>query len=85
MGAGHLLAGHLDPATAPTSGARPVDLLLNWVVPIVLVLAALRYTTNVTTAGTDEPPKGPITALAPLKPATQPHRQEYSPPTSTSG
>jgi hypothetical protein len=44
MALGHLLAGAIDPATAPKSGTRPVDLLLNWVVPIGLILFAISYT-----------------------------------------
>jgi hypothetical protein len=41
---GHLAAGALDPATSPNSGSRPLDLLLNWVVPVVLVLFAINFT-----------------------------------------
>jgi hypothetical protein len=42
--AGQLLAGAVDPATSPNPGSRPVDLLLNWVVPIVLILFAISFT-----------------------------------------
>jgi hypothetical protein len=41
MGAGHLLAGRLDPASNPVDGARPVDLILNWALPIALILFAV--------------------------------------------
>ncbi len=44
MGAGHLLAGAIDPALDPVAGARPVDLLLNWGLPIVLILWAVKQT-----------------------------------------
>jgi hypothetical protein len=41
MGAGHLLAGWLDPASNPVAGARPVDLILNWALPIALIWFAV--------------------------------------------
>lgn len=41
---GHLLAGAIDPATSPNGGSRPADLLLNWVVPVALILIAISYT-----------------------------------------
>ncbi len=44
MAAGHLLAGAIDPASNPVSGARPVDLILNWALPIALILFAVRQT-----------------------------------------
>jgi hypothetical protein len=52
MGVGHLIAGALTAQAVEYSGylpSRPVDLLLNWIVPGLLVLAAARYTTRVTT------------------------------------
>ncbi|MCW2525449.1 MAG: putative rane protein [Pseudonocardiales bacterium] len=55
MGLGHLLAGHLDPASAPVSGARPIDLLLNWGLPVVLVLLATEYTKKTAAAGPARP------------------------------
>lgn len=48
MAGGHLLAGYLDPVTAPSSGARPVDIFLNWVLPALLILGAVRYTNSIT-------------------------------------
>jgi hypothetical protein len=50
MGLGHLLAGALDPATNPVAGARPVDLILNWALPIVLILFAVQRTEQLTDA-----------------------------------
>jgi hypothetical protein len=50
MAAGHLLAGAIDPASAPKSGARPIDLLCNWVIPVLLVLWAINYTKKVSAA-----------------------------------
>jgi hypothetical protein len=50
MAAGHLLAGEIDPASAPNSGARPVDLVFNWVIPVLLVLWAIKYTKKVSAA-----------------------------------
>jgi len=46
MGAGHALAGLITepPTTLPT---RPVDLLLNWVIPALLSWWAIRYTARV--------------------------------------
>jgi hypothetical protein len=44
MGVGHLLAGAIDPASAPHAGARPVDLILNWGLPVLLVLWAVKVT-----------------------------------------
>jgi hypothetical protein len=44
MAAAHLLAGKLEPATSATRGSRPIDLLLNWVVPILLIMLAINYT-----------------------------------------
>lgn len=44
MGVGHLLAGAIDPVTQPVSGARPVDLILNWLLPIGLIFFAVKQT-----------------------------------------
>ncbi len=56
MGCGHLLAGVIDPITNPLPGARPVDLLLNWVVPIGLILLAVKGTQRLSeAAGNDRP------------------------------
>ena len=56
MGCGHLLAGVIDPVTNPLPGARPVDLLLNWVVPIGLILLAVKGTQKLSAAaGHDRP------------------------------
>jgi len=51
MGAGHLLAGRLDPASNPVAGARPVDLILNWVLPIALILFAVNRSKRISDAG----------------------------------
>jgi hypothetical protein len=50
MAIGHVAAGAIDPASAPTSGARPIDLLFNWVIPVLLVLWAIKYTKKVSAA-----------------------------------
>lgn len=44
MGIGHLVAGAVQPQSDPGEGARSVDLLLNWVVPIVLLVLAVKFT-----------------------------------------
>jgi hypothetical protein len=62
MAFGHLLAGAIDPASAPKSGARPIDLLCNWVIPVLLVLWAIKYTKKVSTAADSDTPA--ITASA---------------------
>lgn len=54
MGAGHLLVGRLDPASNPVTGARPVDLILNWALPIALILFAVNRSKQVSdAAGSD--------------------------------
>jgi len=50
MGVGHLLAGRLDPASNPVAGARPVDLILNWVLPIALILFAVHRSKQISDA-----------------------------------
>ncbi len=50
MGFGYLLAGVLDPATDPAGGSRPADLLLNWLLPVLLILAVVNYTRRATAA-----------------------------------
>ncbi len=50
MGAGHLLAGRLDPASNPVTGARPVDLILNWALPIALILFAVNRSKQINDA-----------------------------------
>ncbi len=44
MACGHLLAGNLAPVSAGAPDARPIDLLFNWLLPIALILGAIRYT-----------------------------------------
>lgn len=45
MAASHVIAGALDPISdAEANGARTVDLLCNWVIPIVLIVAAVKFT-----------------------------------------
>ena len=56
MGFGHLLAGLIDPVSNPLSGARPVDLLLNWVVPIGLILLAVKGTERLSATAHDDRP-----------------------------
>jgi hypothetical protein len=56
MGVGPLIAGHFDPASAPKAGARPLDLIFNWVVPVLLILWAMNYTKKASAAaGSDAP------------------------------
>ena len=47
MGVGHLIAGHLDPGSAPQAGSRPVDLFFNWVMPVLLVIGATNLTKSI--------------------------------------
>lgn len=45
MAVSHVVAGALDPISeAEANGARTVDLLCNWVIPIVLIVAAVKFT-----------------------------------------
>jgi hypothetical protein len=44
MSLSHWIAGIADPATKADGGSRPADLILNWVIPVVLVLGAVAYT-----------------------------------------
>ena len=44
MGCGHLLGGAIDPASNPAVGTRPADLILNWALPAVLILFAVKQT-----------------------------------------
>jgi hypothetical protein len=67
MASGHLLAGAIDPASAPKSGARPVDLLCNWVIPALLVLWAINYTKKVSA---DAGSATSATPAAPAQPAS---------------
>lgn len=55
MGGGHLLAGYLDPMSAPVSGVRPLDLLLNWALPVVLILTAVVCTRRLAGHSTSDP------------------------------
>jgi hypothetical protein len=48
----HLIAGALA-ATAGVAGRHPGNILLNWIVPILLILWAVRRTE--TLAGQDDP------------------------------
>ncbi len=57
MGVGHLIAGALTARGSEYSGdlpSRPLDLLLNWIVPGLLVVAAARYTARVTAGASDD-------------------------------
>lgn len=57
MGLGHLLAGAIDPASNPSAGSRPVDLFFNWVLPIALILFAVKRTQAISeSAGNSAPP-----------------------------
>jgi hypothetical protein len=55
MGAGHLLAGWLDPATSPVVSPAPVDILLNWALPIALIGFAVHRTKQISDAAGREP------------------------------
>lgn len=50
MGCGHLLAGAIDPASNPGLGSRPVDLILNWGVPVAVILFGVRQTQRISEA-----------------------------------
>jgi hypothetical protein len=50
MAVGHLIAGALAAYAAESTGylvARPGDLILNWIIPGLLVVATVRYTRRV--------------------------------------
>lgn len=55
MAAGHLLAGTLGPATAPVAGSRPADLILNWVLPIGLIMLGVNRTRRISDAAAQQP------------------------------
>jgi hypothetical protein len=59
MGCGHLLAGYVDPNSAPAAGARPVDLLLNWIVPALLIVGAINLTNKIVASTTSTPDLAP--------------------------
>lgn len=59
IGLGHLLAGAIDPASNPVSGARPFDLFLNWGVPIALIFLAVNATQKISSAAGDGAPPAP--------------------------
>jgi hypothetical protein len=68
MGIAHLLAGAIDPASNPVPGARPVDLVLNWALPIALIMFAVNATQKISGAvGNDPPPAPTHLALAPAQ------------------
>lgn len=54
MGLGHVVAGLVDPTTSPSDGTRPMDLLLNWIVPIALLVLAGKYTKRAVAAARQE-------------------------------
>jgi hypothetical protein len=85
MAAGHLLAGAIDPPSDPVPGARPVDLLLNWALPAVLILIAVSRTQRISAAARDEDPAPQAyAARQPDFPAQQ-QRGEHRPvPAATS-
>jgi hypothetical protein len=64
MAAGHLLAGAIDPASNPVSGARPVDLILNWGLPIVLVLFAVKQTQQISESAGGRDSSAPTVSVA---------------------
>lgn len=59
MGVGHVVAGLVEPASAPSDGSRPVDLLLNWMVPIALLVLAGKYTKHAVGAARQERDRQP--------------------------
>lgn len=63
MAVGHVIAGAVDPATSPDSGSRPVDLLLNWVIPIGLILYAIAFTKKAADGAGDGAPGNTASAL----------------------
>ena len=64
MGAGHLLAAAIDPATTPAGGIRPIDLLLNWAVPAALILAGVTLSGRIADRAEHEAQGGDPTAAA---------------------
>jgi len=68
MGAGHLLAGAIDPASNPVSGARPVDLILNWGLPIALILFAVKQTQQLSDAAGGHPTTVSGATVSPVVP-----------------
>ncbi len=60
MGLGHLLAGSIDPASNPNAGARPVDLIFNWVLPAALIFFAIKQTEQISTAAGSSAPAQPV-------------------------
>lgn len=69
MGVGHAVAGWLaEPST--TVPGRPVDLVLNWVVPILLTWRAVHYTVRVSReAGAARPDRAALQDGADSEPA----------------
>ena len=56
MAVGHTIAALVDPTSAPQPGMRPVDLVLNWLLPVALIAATVRYTNSAAArAGTAGP------------------------------
>lgn len=49
MGTGHLVAGAVEPESAVVagSGGRPIDFLLNWVLPVGLILLGVSLTRRI--------------------------------------
>lgn len=64
MSLGHLLAGAVDPASAPNPGARPAELMLNWIFPVLLVLAAVKYTQYASSTAGAPPAESSSAALS---------------------
>jgi hypothetical protein len=50
MGVAHLVAGAIDPPSNPAPGTSPVDLILNWALPIALILFAVNATKKISGA-----------------------------------
>jgi hypothetical protein len=62
MAIGHLIAGYVDPVSQPATGARPVDLVLNWAVPVALVMFAIKRTELLSDTGSSPSDTNPATA-----------------------
>lgn len=44
MGLGHIVAGLVDPTVDPDQGVRGVDLFFNWILPVIAIVIAVKFT-----------------------------------------